>query len=211
MKKIVTSTPGQKTVTKPISFNKSGQQFMVVQKASDQPQQIKLVQSANATGMSPPVQSKTITLQQAHDMGLLGNAKIIPGGIQPITTKRTVLMNKTQPKTIKLVPQSAASQLLNATNSVKTISLGQIKSATKISPGTTTSVAGTKGGQRIIFKNAGGNQLLPAGQLIHMTGTQGIANGQIHQINVPGKGVRIFMIIILRTKVNNIKGVTALM
>ncbi|KAH1025596.1 protein lin-54 homolog isoform X1 [Dendroctonus ponderosae] len=191
MKKIITSNPGQKTITKPISFNKSGQQFMVVQKSSDQPQQIKLVQSANVTGISPtpPVQSKTITLQQAHDMGLLGNAKIIQGGIQPIT-KRTVLMNKSQPKTIKLVPHSAASQILGTTNSVKTISLGQIKSPTKISPGNVTNVAGTKGAQRIIFKNAGGNQLLPAGQLIHMTGTQGITNGQIHQINVPGKGVQ---------------------
>lgn len=189
MKKIITTSSGQKTITKPISFGKPNQQFVVVHKSTDQSHQIKLIPSSAATNISTtaPVQSKTITLQQAQEMGLFGNAKM--SGLQQLPTKRTVLINKSQPKTIKLVPQSAPNQVVNNATNIKTISLGQVKSPTKILPAAVTSMAGSKGTQRIIFKSSGGNQVLPAGQLIQVAGTQGIANGQIHQINVPGKGV----------------------
>ncbi|KAL1497636.1 hypothetical protein ABEB36_008561 [Hypothenemus hampei] len=181
MKKIIT-TSGQKTITKPVNVNKVPQQFVVVQKAGDQPQQIKLIQSSGSTTVAS-VPNKTLTLQQAQEMGLFGNAKIIQSGrVQQVSGKRTVLINKAQPKAIKLVQQTAANQ-----GNIKTISLGQIKSPTKILPA---GVLGVKGTQKIIFKSSNGNQVLPAGQLIQVAGSQGLANGQIHQINVPGKGVQ---------------------
>lgn len=70
----------------------------------------------------------------------------------------------------------------------KTISL---KSPTKILPAT--SLTTSKAQQRIIFKSTtGGQTVLPPGQIIQLTGNQSINSGQLHQINIPGKGVSIF-------------------
>jgi len=179
MKKIITTSGGQKTVTKPVAYAKPGQQFVVVHKSSDQPQQIKLVPASNSNSSST---TKTITFQQAQEMGLLGNAKIIQSSVQQVPSKRTVLVNKAQPKTIKLMSQ-------NSVGNIKTIALSQVKAPTKILPAAVSGISSVKGPQRIILKSSNGNQVLPAGQLIQVAGTQRLANGQIHQINVPGTGV----------------------
>lgn len=186
MKKIITTTGGQKTVTKPVAYAKPGQQFVVVHKSSDQPQQIKLVSASNSNSSST---TKTITFQQAQEMGLLGNAKIIQSSVQQVPSKRTVLVNKAQPKTIKLMSQGGTTQVVNSVGNIKTIALSQVKAPTKILPAAVSGISNVKGPQRIILKSSNGNQVLPAGQLIQVAGTQGLANGQIHQINVPGKGV----------------------
>lgn len=189
MKKIITTTSGHKSVAKPITFTKPNQQLVVVQKSGDQTQQVKLVQAAPVTNIAAGPITKTITLQQAQEMGLLGNAKIIQTGVQQVGTKRTVLINKNQPKTIKLIPQGSSNQVAGGVT--KTISLAQFKSPTKILPASTTNITTSgKVPQRLIFKSAAGSQVIPAGQLIQVGGTQGIANGQIHQINVPGKGMQ---------------------
>ncbi|XP_060522430.1 protein lin-54 homolog isoform X2 [Cylas formicarius] len=179
MKKIVTT--GQKTITKPvtlskpITFAKPGQQFMVIQKPDQQ--QVKLMQSP----------TKTITLQQAQEMGLLTNAKFLPQ-TQAAINKQTVLINKNQQKTIKIVPQLSPAQVLT-TGTTKTITVNQLKQPTKILPAT--SMGAAKPAQRIIFKNASGAQtILPGGHLIQMTGNQALQTGNIHQINIPGKGMQ---------------------
>ncbi|XP_066260452.1 protein lin-54 homolog [Euwallacea similis] len=184
MKKIITTTTGQKTITKPIGFAKPGQQFVMVHKSSGQPQQIKVMSSSGGTS------NKTITLQQAQEMGILGNAKILQTGVQQIPSKRTVLINKAQPKAIKLVSQGNPTQVISTGGNFKTISLGQVKSPTKILPAGVSTLTGVKGTQRLILKSSSGSQVLSAGQLIQVAGTQGLSNGQIHQINVPGKGVQ---------------------
>ncbi|KAJ8910803.1 hypothetical protein NQ315_014511 [Exocentrus adspersus] len=181
MKKIL--APGQKTISKPLTFSKQGQHFMVVQKTD---QQLKLLQtqSGNITVPSP---TKTITLQQAQELGLLSSAKIVSQGQS--TPKQTVLLSKNPQKTIKIVPQVTPAQIVTTVANAKTISLSPIKSHAKILPAASSTI--TKGPQRIIFKTTGSNQsILPPGQLIQVTGSQALNNGQLHQINIPGKGVQ---------------------
>ncbi|XP_030768048.1 protein lin-54 homolog [Sitophilus oryzae] len=190
MKKIITSS-GPKTLVKSVAVDKPGQQFVVVQKGSDAPQHVKLVQTSSGnTIAATPIQSKTITLQQAQEMGLLSSAKVLHTTGSSGGAKRTVLINKNPPKTIKLVSRSSHSQI-STNKSPKTISLTQIKSPAKILPAG--ALTGGKGAQRIIFKGGGSGQLVPAGQLIQV-GTQ-IAGGQIHQINVPGKGMQYIKLV----------------
>ncbi|XP_050302540.1 protein lin-54 homolog isoform X2 [Anthonomus grandis grandis] len=168
---------------KVVTLNKGSQQFMLVQKAgskTEQLQQIKVIQTA-----SGPTITKTMTLQQAQELGLISaNTKLVQSTPSAGGAKRTVLLNQ---KGIKLAPQGTTT----TTSGLKTVSLSQIKPGpAKILPAT--AGAATKiGPQRIILKGPGGtiNQL-PTGQLIQMTGPQGLANGQIHTINVPGKGVQ---------------------
>lgn len=180
MKKIVTT--GQKTIGKPLTTftNKQGQHFMVVQKAEQQQQPVKLIQTSNVQTIPSP--TKTITLQQAQEMGLLTSAKFLP---QSQSTPK--LITKSQQKTIKLVPQ--VSSLVTSTGT-KTITVNQIKSPTKILPATSGSNS-PKTPQRIIFKTTGTNQtIIPSGQIIQVAGTQPINTNQVHQINIPGKGVK---------------------
>lgn len=178
MKKIVTTGP--KTISKPLTTftNKQGQHFMVVQKSDQQQTPVKLIQTSTVQTMPSP--TKTITLQQAQEMGLLTNAKILP---QAQSTPK--LVTKSQQKTIKLVPQ--VSPLVSG--GAKTITVNQIKSPTKILPATTAS-SSPKTPQRIIFKTTGSNQtIIPSGQIIQVAGTQTLNTNQVHQINIPGKGV----------------------
>ncbi|KAJ8932690.1 hypothetical protein NQ318_000606 [Aromia moschata] len=192
MKKIL--APGQKTVSKPLTtFAKQGQHFMVVQK-SDQ-QQIKIVQ-AQSGNITIPSPTKTITLQQAQEMGLLSNAKFVPQG--QTTTKQTVLLSKNPQKTIKIVPQVAPTQLVTSMATTKTVSLNTIKSPAKILPAASGTI--NKGPQRIIFKTTGGNQaILPSGQLIQVAGSQTLNTGQLHQINIPGKGMQYIKFVTANT------------
>ncbi|XP_076250328.1 protein lin-54 homolog isoform X2 [Rhynchophorus ferrugineus] len=190
MKKIYTNS-GPKPLTKSLSITKPGQQFVVVQKTSEQPQHVKLVQTSSGNNLATaPIQSKAITLQQAQEMGLISNPKVIQTTGQQTGSKKTLLINKNPTKTIKFVQQSSTTPL-SPTNS-KTISITQLKSPTKILPATNISAA--KGPQRFILKGSGG-QILPAGQLIQVAGTQGITGNQIHQINVPGKGTQYIKLI----------------
>ncbi|XP_018577673.1 protein lin-54 homolog isoform X2 [Anoplophora glabripennis] len=180
MKKIL--APGQKTISKPITFSKQGQHFMVVQKTDQQ--QLKLLQTQGGS-ITVPSPTKTITLQQAQEMGLLSNAKIVPQGQ---STKQTVLLSKNSQKTIKIVPQVTPAQIVTSVANTKTISLNAIKSPTKILPAASSTM--TKGPQRIIFKTGSNQTILPSGQLIQVSGSQALNSGQLHQINIPGKGMQ---------------------
>lgn len=180
----------QKTTTKQIAtLPKQTQHFMVVQKADQQ--QLKLLQTQ---GMVQGVQTptKTLTLQQAQEMGLIANAKITQTGQS--TSKQTVLLNKSLQKSIKFVPQISSPQLIaTGVSNAKTVTLNQVKAPTKILPAG--SIAGGKTAQRIIFKTAAGNQtILPQGQILQLTGSQSLNSGQLHQINIPGKGVSCFFL-----------------
>ncbi|KAJ8978989.1 hypothetical protein NQ317_015705 [Molorchus minor] len=179
--KTLTTQSGQKTISKPLTtFSKTGQHFMVVQKA-EQPQ-VKIVQ-AQGSNITMPSPTKTITLQQAQEMGILSNAKVVPEG--QVSAKPTVLLSKNPQKTIKIVP----TQLVSTMTNTKTISLNAIKSPTKILPAASGTV--NKGSQRIIFKATGTNQtIIPTGQLIQVAASQALSTGQLHQINIPGKGMQ---------------------
>lgn len=67
----------------------------------------------------------------------------------------------------------------------------QVKSQTKILPapqsGDTNKVA-----QRIFIKPANASPLIASSQLIQVTGgqAQALQSGQLHQIQIPGKGVK---------------------
>lgn len=67
---------------------------MVVQKSEPQ---MKIVNPGSSAITAP---TKTITLAQAQQMGLLQSAKIVS---QNNTSKQAILLNKAQPKSIKLV------------------------------------------------------------------------------------------------------------
>lgn len=129
-----------------------------------------------------PTPTKTITLQQAQEMGLIStNAKIISSPQAQSTPKHTLVLNKS--KAIKLVPQPMISSLGGQKSQI------QIKSPTKILPATSTTSTG-KAPQRFIFKSsAGGHTILPSAQIIQVAGGQALNTGQLHQINIPGKGV----------------------
>lgn len=68
----------------------------------------------------------------------------------------------------------------------------QIKSPTKILPAPQTTSA-NKVAQRIILKPANTGQQVLSSQIIQMP--QPIGSGQLHQINIPGKGVSIHLML----------------
>lgn len=174
MKKIVTSTPKTSSKATATLANKPGH-IMVVQKTD----QVKLMQGQTTL----PSPAKTITLQQAQEMGLI-TTKVIPQ-ITPIP-RHAVVLNKTGQKQVKLAPNITPTQSLGQ----KTVTMGQIKSPTKILPATQSSSG--KVPQRIIFKSAGtGHTILSSPQIIQVAGTQALSTGQLHQINIPGKGVSL--------------------
>lgn len=183
VKKIL--APGQKTVSKPIaSLSPPNQHFMVLQK-SDQ-QAIKLIQAPTNVPVATSG-TKTITLQQAQEMGLVVNKAKLISPAQTVT-KQTVLLKNPTTKTVKFVPQVSPQVVTNVSGNIKNVALSAVKSPAKILPAGSVSV---NKGQRIIFKSAGTNQtILPAGQLIQVSGSQTLNTGQLHQINIPGKGVR---------------------
>lgn len=76
---------------------------MVVQKAGEPGQQMKLIQGTSIQTIPSP--TKTITLQQAQEMGLL-SPKMLPQTTTTSTQKHTVLINKNPQKTIKIMPQT---------------------------------------------------------------------------------------------------------
>nr|XP_974962.1 PREDICTED: protein lin-54 homolog isoform X1 [Tribolium castaneum] len=173
MKKIVTSTQKTPPKTTPTFTNKQGH-IMVVQKAD----QVKLMPGQTTL----PSPAKTITLQQAQEMGLITTTKVLPQATS--TPKRTMVLNNPGTKAIKIVPQVAPGQLLGQ----KTV-VSQIKSPTKILPAT--QATGGKVPQRIIFKSSGtGHTILSSPQIIQVAGTQALSTGQLHQINIPGKGMQ---------------------
>ncbi|XP_028145018.1 protein lin-54 homolog [Diabrotica virgifera virgifera] len=187
MKKVVAAN--SKTVTKTVnSISKPTQHFMVVQK-SDQ-QQLKLIQ-AQGNVLGVPAPTKTITLQQAQEMGLITSTKIAQPGHS--TGKQSVLLAKNPQKSIKLIPQSNAPQILTTTElqniPTKTVTLNQVKAPTKILPAVSNSI--NKGTQRLIFKTAAGSPtILPQGQILQVSAAQAMNSGQVHQINIPGKGMQ---------------------
>ncbi|XP_074032033.1 uncharacterized protein isoform X2 [Leptinotarsa decemlineata] len=183
MKKII--APGQKTITKPLTtFSKQPQHYMVVQK-SDQPVKIVQAQGSNIAMSSP---TKTLTLQLAQEMGLLPNSKIIQQG--QTVPKQTVLLSKNPQKTLKIVPQVSTAQLVTVGSNTKTISLGAVKGPAKILPAS--SLTANKGPQKILFKTAtsSNTNILPQGQIIQVAGSQTLNSGQLHQINIPGRGMQ---------------------
>lgn len=182
MKKIL--APGQKTVSKPItSLSPPNQHFMVLQKADQQA--IKLIQAPSNVAVASSA-TKTITLQQAQEMGLVVNKAKLISQAQNIP-KQTVLLKNPTTKTVKFVPQVSPQLVTSISGNVKNVALSAVKSPAKILPAGAVSV---NKGQRIIFKTAGPNQtILPAGQLIQVSGSQALNTGQLHQINIPGKGV----------------------
>lgn len=98
MKRVI--APANKTAI-PRATNVTGKQshIMVVQK-SEQP--VKLVQSSTAVS-SLPNPTKTISLQQAQEMGLITTmTKFVSQGTGK---QHTLLLNKPQTKAIKIVPQ----------------------------------------------------------------------------------------------------------
>lgn len=183
MKKIL--APGQKTVSKPItSLSPPNQHFMVLQKADQQA--IKLIQAPSNVAVASSA-TKTITLQQAQEMGLVVNKTKLISQAQPVPKQTVLLKNPT--KTVKFVPQVSPQLVTGVSGNVKNVALSAVKSPTKILPAGAVSV---NKAQRIIFKAAGPNQtILPAGQLIQVSGSQALNTGQLHQINIPGKGVSV--------------------
>ncbi|CAG9774060.1 unnamed protein product [Ceutorhynchus assimilis] len=127
----------------------------------------------------PPPKQQFMLVQKSNQQ----NVKVVQSGPQKtitlqqaqamglLSSNKQIIINKPQQKTIKLVPQ--------------TISLGQQQQGKIIR-----TVTQQKKPQKIILKSSGTNQVLPAGQLIQVANSQGLANGQIHQINVPGKGIQ---------------------
>ncbi|KAF5287497.1 hypothetical protein FQA39_LY04125 [Lamprigera yunnana] len=185
---------GSLSLTKPITFRPAGKTIHASNVSVLQPKQIfmkKVVQAQKtisdgkniviAEKLEPQVKPnqssilqtppKTITLAQAQQMGLLTGAKFL----QQDGTKQTIVVNKSQAKALKLLPQS--------------------KTHTKILPAPQTTSA-TKVGQRIILKQANSNSsLMSPGQIIQVAGNQPLLTGQLHQINIPGKGVQYIKIV----------------
>nr|CAI5858746.1 unnamed protein product [Callosobruchus analis] len=194
MKKII--TPIQKTVaakpTLTTFTNKQGQHFMLVQKSGDQ-QQLKLVQAQSGSLTTIPSPTKTITLQQAQDMGLIANNAKLVQQVPGTSKQQTLLLAKPSQKSVKLIPQmtpTLVSAAVPGTSTTKTVALSTVKTPTKILPAGAVTIP--KGSQKIVFKTAATNQtIIPSGQLIQVASSQALASGQLHQINIPGKGMQL--------------------
>nr|CAH7756963.1 unnamed protein product [Callosobruchus chinensis] len=202
MKKIL--TPVQKTVaakpTLTAFTSKQGQHFMLVQKSGDQ-QQLKLVQAQSGSLATIPTPTKTITLQQAQEMGLIANNAKLVQQVSGTQKQQTLLLAKPQQKTVKLVPQmtpTLVSAAVPGTSTTKTVALSTVKTPTKILPAGAVTIP--KGSQKIIFKTAATNQtIIPSGQLIQVASSQTLASGQLHQINIPGKGMQFIKFVTAST------------
>lgn len=184
VRKVVSPSGSTKNIVKPLYSTKTQEQhFMVVQKAepNSTTTHVKLV--PNTSNLTPIGPTKTITLQQAQEMGLLTNAKYVP----QTPPKATLVLNKGGTKTLKLVSQvpGQTHQLMtNVGGNVKALTLSPVKSPTKILPA-------QKGTQHIIYKKPSVAQsILPQAQVIQVAGAQTLNAGQLHQINIPGKGVQ---------------------
>ncbi|XP_022916448.1 protein lin-54 homolog isoform X2 [Onthophagus taurus] len=162
------TTPKQVVMKKLQPVSKPGQlktydnkQIVVVQKSDVQPKVVTQV----STSISTP--TKTITLAQAQQMGLLPNTKLVPQ-TAGATTKHAILLNKPQQKGLRLV-RTPAKILPAPSAQVNTV---------------------VKQPQRILLKSTSSPTLIAPNQLIQVGGNQPISAGQIHQINIPGKGVQ---------------------
>ncbi|CAH1963002.1 unnamed protein product [Acanthoscelides obtectus] len=200
MKKVM--TPAQKAVaakpTLTAFTNKQGQHFMLVQKSGDQ-QQLKLVQAQGGSLTTVPSPTKTITLQQAQEMGLIGNSTKLVQQSAGTAKQQTLLLAKAPQKGVKLVPQmtpTLVSAAVPSTSVTKTQST--VKTPTKILPAGAVTLP--KGSQKIFFKTTGTNQtIIPSGQLIQVASSQALASGQLHQINIPGKGMQLIKFVTAST------------
>ncbi|GJQ82265.1 putative tesmin/TSO1-like CXC domain, cysteine-rich domain protein [Trypoxylus dichotomus] len=174
MKKVISQVQKPTQVK---AFDNKQSHVVVVQKSEPQ---VKIVSPGSSTITTP---TKTITLAQAQQMGLLQSAKIVS---QSSTAKQAILLNKTQPKSIKLV-----------------------RSPTKILPAPQSTT--TKVPQRILLKSNANPTLIAPNQLIQVAGNQPITAGQIHQINIPGKGVQYIKFVTTQpdTSVNTTNTITA--
>lgn len=168
-----------KTVTGkfPQHFLELNKHFIVPKKTTPPPAP-KAIPIATQIGAT-----RTITLQQAQEMGILPQTRYIQTStaqVKPATT--TLLLNKdvttsvAGTKMIKLVPQQINAQQIGGLKV-----LNQIKTPTKILPA----------GKQLIIKDGSTAQtatILPQ-QIIQVAGSPQVA-GQLHQINIPGKGMQ---------------------
>lgn len=198
---VQTSTSDVKTISGPVKklipqnkgivtkFILGGQQGPVVLSSqaneTAQPQQIKLVTSSLATNTLGTT-AKTITLAQAQQMGLLTSSKVQQ--IVPQSTKAATINKTIQGKTIKVVPN--------------------VKSPTKILPAPAQKVQTVKGAQRVIIRQGTqikGGTIVGSGmnQVIRIPASQTINPGQIHQVNIPGKGVQYIRFMTATTAPSN--------
>lgn len=160
----------------------SDKHVVVVQKS--EPQVVKLASSSTGSITTP---TKTITLAQAQQMGLLTTAKLVQ---QSNTPKQTLLLNKVQQKGVKVINQVCRTQL-DAWNGTENLFDFQGRSPTKILPAPQVALSG-KVGQRLLLKSGTSSTIFTSNQLIQLAGTQ-LNSNQIHQINIPGKGVRKYI------------------
>ncbi|XP_031353703.1 protein lin-54 homolog isoform X3 [Photinus pyralis] len=117
---------------------------------------------------SPP---KTITMAQAQQFGLLPGGKLIP----QISGKQAIMVNKSQTKAFKILPQG--------------------KTHTKILPAPQAAPT-AKLAQRVILKQSNTNMpIITSGQVIQVSGNSPFVTGQLHQINIPGKGIQYIKIV----------------
>ncbi|KAF2899459.1 hypothetical protein ILUMI_06720 [Ignelater luminosus] len=188
------------TLGKPITLRPTGKNItastmsvlqpkQVIMKKVNQPQKIiadtKNIVIADAVKASQgsivlPNPAKTITLAQAQQIGLLTSAKLVPQ-----VTPKHIVVNKTQNKAIKIVPQTKTH--------TKILPAPQVSAANKVAQA-----------QRIILKQTNANSsIVTPGQIIQVAGNQPLLTGQLHQINIPGKGVQYIKIVTPTTNTEN--------
>ncbi|KZC05293.1 PREDICTED: protein lin-54 homolog [Dufourea novaeangliae] len=206
VKRTASSTPQSRNVyTKMIlagNQTQSGQQVLITSSQSEN-QQAQAIKFLNNSVSSQDVTSptKTITLAQAQQMGLLSTNKvqhILPSAPQKqgIIVNKLVQSSSTQPSKMTIVPSStikSPTKILPAptlSSQVKTSTISNQQSSFS----STNKSSVQQSPQKVIIRQSSlkPGTVLGSGQVIRIPANQNIVTGsnQVHQIQMPGRQVQ---------------------
>ncbi|XP_032662655.1 protein lin-54 homolog isoform X4 [Odontomachus brunneus] len=177
----------------------SAQQVLITssQSESQQSQGIKFLNNSSSNYTSP---TKTITLAQAHQIGIISNKvqHILPSSSQ----KQGMILNKllqsstSQPSKVTIVPTSSTTKSPTKILPAPAASIQAKSSTTTNQPSTIISSKSStqQNPQKVIIRQSSlkPGTVLGSGQVIRIPASQNIVTGsnQVHQIQMPGRQVQ---------------------
>ncbi|XP_012278286.1 protein lin-54 homolog isoform X2 [Orussus abietinus] len=176
-----------------------GQQVLIASSQNDNQQQTIKFLSNNAGNQNVPTPTKTITLAQAQQMGLITSSKVqhilpsAPQKQQGIIVNKLVQSSSTQPSKMTIVPSNVVkspAKILPAPTMTSQVKPTAISNSQTI----TNKTAVQQNPQKVIIRQSSlkPGTVLGSGQVIRIPANQSIVSGgnQIHQIQMPGRQVQ---------------------
>ncbi|XP_012144401.1 protein lin-54 homolog isoform X2 [Megachile rotundata] len=203
IKRTAQSTPQNRNVyTKMILAGnqaQSGQQVLITSSQNENQQSIKFLNN-NTSSQDVTNPTKTITLAQAQQMGLLSTSKvqhILPSSPQKqgIIVNKLVQSSSSQPSKMTIVSSNtikSPTKILPAPTMNTQVKTSTISNQQSTFPSNKTSVQQSP--QKVIIRQSSlkPGTVLGSGQVIRIPASQNIVTGsnQVHQIQMPGRQVQ---------------------